>query len=782
MTRKFFRVITVITFLLTAFGIGALIWFPREPSNLPVKKQQRQTKVIVPQTGGTEQMIPEDVEIELIAYEERITAKAALNDGELLVSLLTNNFDDDPEEEQIIAYRNLTEKDAPIYITYIDFDESTQEYIRLWNAPTAATRPGTISIAMQDLIGDRIYCVILTGMNGSGEYTMTIFRKNIVEGDHFPFNKIAELRANGSISIQETQRTQAYQQGYAKGQSFSLVARSRDESSANPMDQKEVIYTFNEVRGIYEQSSLIHIPGKQIEQYRLQELLSSAESFERFIDGLWYYVSPQGTIDTRQYMYFDPQNQELIFYGDEAQQVFVWQHSSLTRYGLYVTSQNISVTNLKRSLDIELESLESIRVKVSEDVRIRIGVNASWDGSYRKATSLEYQPQQRLFPIPSYIEAQYNGSIGMLQFSENGLYTLSSGETNRKGKYAFFQINDYDLVEFRSEKGFPISDSKSEVSRELYLVEYAAKPEDLKEKNIKFPENLTLYPAQVSTKGVQKLHQPAIFLVAYNPMEEAAPQTAEEPIIPATEETPVPVLTFSSQPEYFSPDGDGVDDELSIFLGIQSVYPIGSWSFEIKEPQPPYQIFYRFEGKGKPADRLVWNGKSSKGELVQAATDYLFTFKAEDTQGGAGILEGHIGVDVLVIREGAGLRIQVPSIIFRAGYADFLELPKETVDNNNRVLRRIAEILNKFRDYRVLVEGHANRTQIKDVDAVEEERNELQPLSDARARSVVNYLVEFGVTRGRLNAIGMGSTKPVASLEDRNNWWKNRRVEFILIK
>jgi len=28
----------------------------------------------------------------------------------------------------------------------------------------------------------------------------------------------------------------------------------------------------------------------------------------------------------------------------------------------------------------------------------------------------------------------------------------------------------------------------------------------------------------------------------------------------------------------------------------------------------------------------------------------------------------------------------------------------------------------------------------------------------------------------------MGGTKPVVERADRENWWKNRRVEFILIK
>ena len=133
---------------------------------------------------------------------------------------------------------------------------------------------------------------------------------------------------------------------------------------------------------------------------------------------------------------------------------------------------------------------------------------------------------------------------------------------------------------------------------------------------------------------------------------------------------------------------------------------------------------------------------------------------------------------MLVIRDGDRLRIQVPSIIFRENAADFNSLPPATVDNNLRVLRRVAQILNKFKDYRVQVEGHANPV----LRTAAEERTELQPLSESRARAVVNMLSEFGVSKGRLSATGMGGSRPVVRFEDRDNWWKNRRVEFILIK
>jgi outer membrane protein OmpA-like peptidoglycan-associated protein len=247
---------------------------------------------------------------------------------------------------------------------------------------------------------------------------------------------------------------------------------------------------------------------------------------------------------------------------------------------------------------------------------------------------------------------------------------------------------------------------------------------------------------------------------------------------PITVDVSGPVLSFSYQPEYFSPDNDGVDDELIMSLGARDASPIASWTMEIREPQPPYLLFYRTEGRGSPSERLTWDGRSNRGELVQAATDYPVTYTAVDTLGNSSTLESKIGVDVLVIRDGDRLRIQVPSIIFRENAADFNTLPSGTVDNNLRVLRRVAEILNKFRDYKVQVEGHANPVSRTDA----EERTELQPLSESRAGAVVNMLVEFGVSRGRLSSVGMGGSRPVVRYEDHDNWWKNRRVEFILIK
>ena len=154
---------------------------------------------------------------------------------------------------------------------------------------------------------------------------------------------------------------------------------------------------------------------------------------------------------------------------------------------------------------------------------------------------------------------------------------------------------------------------------------------------------------------------------------------------------------------------------------------------------------------------------------------------------------GVIQIDVLVIRDGSVLKMAVPSIIFRSDNADFKTksevnngIDPEIAANNERVLKRIADILNKFPDYRVTVVGHANR--VTDNEAEETEDNPMMwgpaliPLSGKRAEFVKDYLVKQGVKAERLATEGKGGTELVVDFKDKDNNWKNRRVEFILEK
>ena len=430
---------------------------------------------------------------------ENISTKIPMDNGEVVIAVLNQESEEGITEEQFVVYRYVQDAARPLYITCIGYDEHSRRYKRRWDAPTAATRSETISLFTQDLIGDRNNCIIVTGMNNKYEHTMTIFRRGHSMSREQPYRKIAELQIDGSIIIQETSRSVAYQQSITSGQSFNIAAYSHDASSTNIMDQLETIYSYNPSTNQYERANVSRIPGIQIEQRRVREILSGAPGvFENFIQDLWYYVSPQGTIDSRRYIFFDPASREIIFYGDEAQQVFQWQNSMPTRYGLYIRSQNISITTLLRFIDIELESLDSIKMRVFEDVRLKIIVSTSWDGTYRRAGTVKTEKPKS--SIKSSINALYDSSLGKLRFYDTGAYTITAVNAAAKnGRYVFFKVDENDLLEFR-----PDDVENEAAERMIYKVETIGN------------SALILSRIRLGTTGIQNIMEPPIMLT---PME-----------------------------------------------------------------------------------------------------------------------------------------------------------------------------------------------------------------------------------------------------------------------
>jgi len=457
----------------------------------PKTDENIRAKVVTPREANS--FLSADHGSQLL-WEESINTKIPLEDGEIVIAILNKESEEHYAEEQYVVYRIASSASSPVFLTFLSFDERARGYRRMWNAPTAATSPETITLSHNDLIGDRSNCIIVTGMNENNEHTMTIFRRSPGQPAVQPYAKIAELQIEGSIVIQETARSLAYQQNITRGQSFNIAAYSHDNSSANLLDQIETIYSFNQRSGQYEQINVSRIPGSQIEQRRLRELLSGTPGvFENFIHDLWYYVSPQGTIDARQYLYFNPAKKEIIFFGDEAQQVFHWQTSTPTRLGLYIRSQNISISTLLRFINIELESLDSIRLMVNEDVRLRITANTTWDGSYRRAGAANFR-ETASFIKPT-IDALYDSPWGRIQFSNSGEYTINSSGNIRKGRYIFYRVDDSNLLELRPDEG--------EENRIVYRAETTAGV-------------MILSRVRVGTTGIQDLLEPSVTFTPVN--------------------------------------------------------------------------------------------------------------------------------------------------------------------------------------------------------------------------------------------------------------------------
>lgn len=86
-------------------------------------------------------------------------------------------------------------------------------------------------------------------------------------------------------------------------------------------------------------------------------------------------------------------------------------------------------------------------------------------------------------------------------------------------------------------------------------------------------------------------------------------------------------------------------------------------------------------------------------------------------------------------------------------------------------LRDLAESLQDFDDTEVLVVGHTDSRGSEDYN---------QRLSERRASSAAEYLIERGLRPSRISTLGKGETEPVASNDTDEGRQQNRRVEVAI--
>ncbi|MCG8453560.1 MAG: OmpA family protein [Spirochaetales bacterium] len=249
---------------------------------------------------------------------------------------------------------------------------------------------------------------------------------------------------------------------------------------------------------------------------------------------------------------------------------------------------------------------------------------------------------------------------------------------------------------------------------------------------------------------------------------------------PFTADGSAPEVNLTISPRPFSPDGDNVDDEVVIGLQVEDQSRIQDWSFVIKDPRG--DEFITFSGRGRPSERIIWDGRGGRGETVGSAEDYPYVLTVTDILGHKTVENGLIPVDVLVIREGDRLKIRINTINFSPSSPALTRAGDEGA-KNAQVLDRLAQIMQKYGSYRIVVEGHAVMLNWNNPTAAQREQDEiLVPLSMARAQTVVDELVSRGVQANRLTANGLGGSDPVVPHGNLDERWRNRRVEFYLEK
>lgn len=96
----------------------------------------------------------------------------------------------------------------------------------------------------------------------------------------------------------------------------------------------------------------------------------------------------------------------------------------------------------------------------------------------------------------------------------------------------------------------------------------------------------------------------------------------------------------------------------------------------------------------------------------------------------------------------------------------------ELTDKSKATINDLADILNRYPDTDLTIEGHTDSTGSDSYN---------QTLSEKRASSVVDFLKLQGVEGERLTAVGYGKDRPIADNSTVDGRTENRRVSFIIV-
>ncbi len=456
-------------------------------------------KTSVPRTGKQE--YPEGSnysEDGIYDNQEQIVPVFPLETGEVFIQAVNADINMDGTYDQICALRQIT--DSRIYIVCAIQNPVTGIYSRLDPLRTEVTQARTLLMYLADITGEQKNSLVYSGMNSDNLQVLGVYlveeleNKRNSKDSQISFKEILNISADGSITVEEIPRSDAYNLGLANGDSYPVVSYSsvQDENSGDQnFNQMQRTYRWDQEQRIYTLASEKIISARNSGTRVLRKLSEGGvPAFSEFLRGLWYKDSLNAE---SQQIFFNLEDEEIIFKEEATEEIFRTENISARRYGVYLITKNSLISNIRRLIDIEIIGVDEIKIRVTDDVRLKIGVGSMWDGTYRKLknfTTLQSDDEAVIFTDK--IEkpgSKWTDDAGNSYSFVNGNYTYTGPVNSETGKYAVYLI-----------QGEPVMQMKRHKSGEtvFYLIE-----------NMK-DESAVLQEIIPSTNGFTRTNSPAI--------------------------------------------------------------------------------------------------------------------------------------------------------------------------------------------------------------------------------------------------------------------------------
>lgn len=393
--------------------------------------------------------------------QNRLSSNITLEADETLLDLYSYNLDYDDDEEQVLVTRRASDESGALRIVVADYSPTARRWYRAWEGVTAISQIKTLQVTAIDLIGDHNINLICTGMNKLGEQSMTVFWKTDSNDNRQPgpgFMKIFEDSGN-SITIESDERSESYKMGQTNAESWAIIVHKPDPFSDNFLDQIKETWAWDFAEKHYLLVNNEQIPGASIARKLTDSILDgSAETFENWLEGIWFQEGIDPLSPDALFITFEPRGRAVLFSRNQITETYNWETSNSTRMGLYISSTNRSVSNLRRYVELELESADSIKLRVFQAIKIKADTTDRWDGTYRKLSAeaakvFRKQPSQAWLSAPSaesLASGLYIGQKAERLYLNNQKYEYTSQEGTETGGWAVYSILDNTFLDLRA--------------------------------------------------------------------------------------------------------------------------------------------------------------------------------------------------------------------------------------------------------------------------------------------------------------------------------------------
>lgn len=486
-------------FVLAIAALGVFFFFFRDKGEKETDTSI-QAKIINPKFSET--VKSESDYSESSFDQETFTSFIPLSGTETLISTLIFDFDNDNYEDQVIVVRKADS--SCLWLVIGLYDPKTKNYDRVKDIQTNISKTGTFTYSNLDVIGNHTQALIYQGVEDSGDYVMNIYR---CEGTGLSaeIETAGSFTSDGTVFIQQTERSESYELAISNGESFSVWVYSSDKKEGddkkNSTNQIQTEYRWNSFSKKYEFSSSTTVTASRLAARELSRIQDgTVETFAAFMDGLWYKTS--NTDNTIRYLSFNYPEKEIIFLNGDTEEVYYWEDSKLRHNGIYLTTTNSIISSLQRRFDIMLAGVDEIRVTVRDDVKMIIGEGSLWDGNYKKTSSdFSFFQNGNAMPFSQKITSRnWVSSDGLISLSFEGHnYSANTGIDVEKGIFSIFTVNDENVLQFRTAEGW------SELNTE-YTVVFGTKviTETVKRKTVEKvvtdEDSIILTPVKVTPK------------------------------------------------------------------------------------------------------------------------------------------------------------------------------------------------------------------------------------------------------------------------------------------